>query len=371
MAYLFAKNCLRSSLILSFLLFYQVAFSQYNFSGVSNWVENNLDKLGGRAIVMVYKDGKLVYNQSFNQMNAKQRLGARMIARKSGKTAKEMTADYDENSTIPLASCSKWLSAAVVMSFIDEGKLQGTDTIGKFLPVMVQHGKGNITISQCLSHSTGIKGGSVKESRDWITGVKSMEEAVALIAKQPMESSPGASFHYSSVGLQLAAAVVEKISGTKFETVFQQRIAQPCQMNSTSFGSKAVSLPAGGARGTAADYMKFLQMILHKGLYQVKHILSGNSVAMMQQNHVAGLPVKQSPAQAGSWGYGFGEWVMEDASGRPSDAVTSPGLFGSFPWIDNKNGYAALLFTTNLKSSGRGSKYRELKQLVDAVIASR
>lgn len=369
MSYLFAKNCLRCSLFIAFLLFYQVSFSQYNFSAVSGWVKNNLSDLGGRAVLMIYKDGKIIYNESFNHMNTRQKIGTKIIARKTGRSAKELQADYDENSKIALASCSKWLSAAVVMSFVDEGKLKVTDTIGKFLPVMTANGKGNITIAQCLSHTTGIKGGSVKESREWMNEIQTMDEAVAAIAKQPMESKAGGSFHYSSIGLQLAAAVIEKISNQGFEYLFRQRIALPCDMINTSFGQKAVTLPAGGASGTATDYLHFLQMILHKGVYNGKRVLSENSVRLMQQNHAASLPVIHSPAQAGDWRYGFGEWVMEDATDRPSDAVTSPGLFGSFPWVDNKNGYAALLFTTNLRSQGRGTRYKELKQLVDNAIS--
>jgi hypothetical protein len=46
-------------------------------------------------------------------------------------------------------------------------------------------------------------------------------------------------------------------------------------------------------------------------------------------------------------------------------AVSSPGLFGSFPWIDNDKKYCAFLFVYNLKNNGRKEKYRELKELVD------
>ena len=58
---------------------------------------------------------------------------------------------------------------------------------------------------------------------------------------------------------------------------------------------------------------------------------------------------------------------MEDADER-SKAVTSPGLFGSFPWVDNERNYAAVLFCFNLKNKGRNDRYNELKKLVDEVI---
>lgn len=369
MAYKQHKYCLHSSLIIAFMLLYQFSMGQYNFKPVEKWVKSNLKDLGGRAVVMVYKDGKIIYNESFNKLGLRQKAGAKMIARKTGKDAAQLMQDYDENSRIPLASCSKWLSAALVMTFIDEGKLNIRDTIGKYLPVMSANGKGAITIAQCLSHTTGIKAGSIKETREWAGEVNTMGEAVNLIAQQPVEVLPGEGFRYSSIGLQLAAAVIEKISGKSFETLFAERIAKPCGMVQTDFGHKKVPLPAGGAQGSANDYMNFIQMILHKGIFDGRRILSEHSVQLMQQNHALGVKVIQSPAEAGSWGYGFGEWTMENtAIGKVSDAVTSPGLFGSFPWVDNKKGYAALLFTFNLKSKGRHDRYHSLKSLVDKAV---
>lgn len=351
------------------MLLYQVSIGQYNFKPVEKWINTNLKELGGRAVVMIYKDGKVIYNESFNKLGTRQKVAAKMIARKTGKDAQQMMADYDEGSRIPLASCSKWLSAALVMTFVDEGKLKLNDTIGKYLPVMSVNGKGSVTIAHCLSHTTGIKGGSVKESRDLHNNANSMQDAVNLIARQPAESAPGLSFRYSSVGLQLAAAVIEKISRKNFEKLFNERIAQPCGMTQTDFGHKAVPLPAGGAKGSARDYMNFLQMILHKGFFNGKRILSANSITLMQQNHAAGVKIMQSPAEAGSWGYGFGEWTMEEAAaGKPSGAVTSPGMFGSFPWVDNKKEYAGILLTFNLKSRGRNERYRSLKAIIDGIV---
>ena len=63
------------------------------------------------------------------------------VAEKQGKEANLQ--DYSTSTRQAIASCSKWLSAALVMTFVDEGKLNLTDTAGKFLPVLSQNGKGN------------------------------------------------------------------------------------------------------------------------------------------------------------------------------------------------------------------------------------
>jgi CubicO group peptidase (beta-lactamase class C family) len=369
----------------AFLFFFISSFSlqaQDKYKALDRWLEDNSEKLGGRAVLVIYKNGKPVYSQATNNLTRRQKLAGRIIARRQDMDAQDLVGDYDGNTRQRIASCSKWLSAALVMTFIDEGKLSTSDTIGKYLPVMTAYGKGGITISQCLSHLTGIKqtglgeeeiadgkeenrGGKLKQLKNTWT---SMDAARDSIARLPMEGEPGKTFHYGNAGLQIAAAVIEKISGRSFETLFQERIARPLDMLHTSFGDKKVILAAGGAWSTANDYMQFLQMILDHGIYKGKRILSQKSISAMQVNYAKNARVVYSPANAGDWGYGYGEWVMRD--GGPDGAVTSPGLFGSFPWLDYKNGYCAMLFTFNLKSKERSDLYRSLKDLVDTNLSN-
>ena len=383
MSYKMQSICRMCSLCISFLLLLQVSYSQYNFNKVDDWLINNLKEIGGRAVLVIYKDGKLIYSKAENELSGRQKRIGKFIAKRQGKDADEMMQDFTISTRERIASCSKWLSAALVMTFVDEGKLNLEDTVGKFLPIMTANGKGNIKIWQCLSHLTGIKSGSLKESISAMKDMKSMDEAMDAIAKQPMEGEPGKTFHYSNTGLQIAGAVIEKISGKNFETLFAERIAQQCNMKNSDFGKGSVALPAGGAWSTAEDYLNFLQMILHEGKFNGKQILSKASIIEMQKNRVAkDAVIISSPAEAGNWGYGFGEWVMDsplltspERGGIPdserSNAVSSPGLFGSFPWVDNKNKYAGFLMTFNLNNKGRNERYKELKKLVDETLQVR
>ena len=112
-------------------------------------------------------------------------------------------------------------------------------------------------------------------------------------------------------------------------------------------------------------------MILNKGMFNGKRILSENSIAEMQVNRLnQDVKIAYSPTEAGNFGYGYGEWVMEtSAKDHLSKAITSPGLFGSFPWVDNEKHYCAFLMTFYLKNEGRNEKYKALKQLVDESIS--
>ena len=192
------------------MLFFQVGFPQYNFQKAGDWMRKNLDKLGGRAVFVIVKDGEIVYNHSEDNLLPRQRMALKFIARRNQKDENQAIRDLSFTSPAPIASCSKWLSAAVVMTFIDEGKLKLEDTVGQFIPVLTKNGKGNITIADCLAHLTGINGGNGKKSRELITDNQNMDEVMEKIALLPMEGKPGTVFHYSNIGLEITAAVVEK-----------------------------------------------------------------------------------------------------------------------------------------------------------------
>lgn len=165
--------------------------------------------------------------------------------------------------------------------------------------------------------------------------------------------------------MQIAGAVIEKISGKSFETLFAERIASPLGLKNTDFGHTKVALPAGGAFSSPEDYLNFLVMILNKGSFNGKRILSEQSINAMQVNRIiSSVKVAYSPAEAGDFGYGYGEWIMGNQS------ISSPGLFGSFPWVNNDKKYAAFLMTFYINSNGRHNRYIELMKLTDELVAT-
>lgn len=353
---------MRNILLFTMILFTLSATkAQQNFTEVDKWLRSHADEMGGRAILLVFKEGKIVYNNSVNNMTGKQKLVANYLAKRQGKVAD--FSDFTPTTRLQIASCSKWLSAALVMTFVDEGRLNLNDTVGKYLPALSQNGKGGITISNCLSHMTGIKSPDLGKDLEGMKNLNNMDEAILQIAQFPMEGKPGKVFHYSNTGLQIAGAVIEKIGGKSFNELFAERIAKPLEMKSTDFGKAKVPLPAGGAGSTPIDYTNFLSMILHKGTFHDKRVLSEKSIELMQINRITpDVKITYSPAEAGNLGYGYGEWVIS------KDCVSSPGLFGSYPWVDYSKKYCAFLMTFYLKPDGRKERYAELKRLVDKAI---
>ena len=346
MAQKITSTCMKVSTVLVFMLLLQVAKAQYNFSELDKKLNQYQQELGGNVVTMIYKDSQMIY---------KKELG-----------------DYKANTVEAIASCSKWLTAALVMTFVDEGKLSLDDKVSKYIPEFTNYGKGYITIRNCLSHTTGIEdktglAGILENSR--FTTLE--EEVNNFMSKHEIFAQPGQQFAYSSVGLNIAGRVLEIISRKPFDQLMTQRIFRPLNMKASTFYSEKAVNPSGGAKSTAADYMNFLRMILNKGTFNGKRILSEQSIAEMQKSETKQNMVKYTPANAQGFNYALGEWILEaDADGN-STTVASPGLFGTWPMVDNCRGYACIIFTKNLKTQQRKEIYTDIKQSIDAQIASK
>ena len=108
----------------------------------------------------------------------------------------------------------------------------------------------------------------------------SLEEEVNSFARKEIRTNPGTDFWYSSTGLNIAGRVLEVISKKRFDVLMKQKLFNPMTMRRTSFTTIDASAvnPSGGATSTAEDYMKFLVMLINKGKYNGKQILSEESV---------------------------------------------------------------------------------------------
>ena len=95
------------------------ASAQYNPAKTDAWLDNHAAEMGGRVVLMVWQNGQVVYSHAVNAMNNNQKRARKFMARRQGTTA-ELN-DFSSSSREPIASCSKWLSAALVMTFVDEG----------------------------------------------------------------------------------------------------------------------------------------------------------------------------------------------------------------------------------------------------------
>jgi CubicO group peptidase (beta-lactamase class C family) len=254
---------------------------------------------------------------------------------------------------LPVASASKWMAAALVMTLVDEGKLSLDEPIGPRLPEFTGPA-GAITLRQILSYTSGqgsLKGlVDVRQPPDL-----SLRESARRIAALPLADPPGAVFKYGSPAFQIAGALAEQATGQTWAALFEARIARPLGMSHTSWGAplnpglppEAVRNPnlQGGVVTTADDYARFLGMIAAGGEWGGRRILSAGAVAEMARAQTLGKSMAFMPggAEAGLQ-YGLGEWCEAVGADGDCTVVSSPGALGTYPWIDRRSGVYGLFF---------------------------
>ena len=343
MSYRTSLICLKSSLLALFLLFLQSGFAQFDSTELIQAVQSKQKLLGKDMVLMLWKkNDTLIYKREMGEFNSK--------------------------TVAPIASSSKWLTAALLMQFVDEGKLSLDDKVNRWIPEFEKYLKNYITIRQCLNHMTGIKDestvlGKVFQRRP----PESLEEQVNWFAAREIRTNPGTDFWYGNMGLNIVGRVLEVISKKKFDVLIKTKLFNPLGMRKTTFSTMDNSAinPSGGASSTADDYMRFLVMLMNKGKFGDKQILSEESVNQLMQIQTNSSQIKYAPKAAQGFNYALGSWVVEESNGKAT-ALACPGLFGTWPMIDFCRGYAYLVFVKNLMGEEKAEAHLALKKIIDA-----
>ena len=302
-------------------------------------------------------------------------------------------------------SMSKIVTTVAVLALIEDGRLSLDDPLAKYLPAfatprVLTGGTADapqltaaaqpITIRQLLSHTGGLHYDILEPSpltelyqRADLWNSPSLAEFVRRAGRLPLKTQPGTEFNYS-IGSDLLGAVVEKISGTDFETFLRRRIFEPLKMRDTSFdvpdakrhrlaalskhgpGGKLIAadpiigayaeagrgFASGGAGlfSTAADFVRFAQMLCNGGELEGARILKAETVRRLAVNELAGFakPTHQFSTTHG-WGLGV-EVEIEPATG----AFGWAGAATTYVRISPREGTVALLFAQHIPFNEHG-----------------
>jgi CubicO group peptidase (beta-lactamase class C family) len=308
---------------------------------VDAFLVTNQKLFGSDVIAMAYKDGKLVYKKELE---------------------KEI-GDFNGKIQVPAGVASQWLVAAAVMAYVDDGKISLDDKVSKYIPIFAKYMKTYITIRNCLSFTTGIRAdppGALKLLQK--SKYPDLETEVdAFASKREIETNPGTEMYFSQIGPDIAARVLEVITKKTFDRVVQDKILRPCKMRATSFTNDngVTSNAADGAITTANDYINFLAMILNKGTFDGKKVLSEKSVEELETIQFPRLPVKYMPKEAAGLKTGLGCWLGDGG------LVTSIYVTGFWPYVDRSLNYAALLIPKKTDEPKK-ELYVQFKEKMDA-----
>ncbi|HYJ19010.1 MAG TPA: serine hydrolase domain-containing protein [Burkholderiales bacterium] len=344
------------------------------------------------AVVLVARKGKLVY--------------ADAVGLQDKAAGKAMAKD----SLFRIYSMSKPLVSVAAMMLVEEGRIQLTDPVSKYLAPLktmtVSVAKADaefakisytqvpadreMTVQDLLRHTAGLaygeitqnapvkealgKAGIYKTAIDYDARDLAPTEQVERLSKVPLAHQPGTVWEYS-LASDILGRVVEAAAGERLGDFLDKRLFKPLKMTDTAFwlpreklgrlaeplatdpaSGKPIVLidvtaqPAadsGGAGGvsSAADYLRFSQMLLNGGQLDGVRILSRSSIALMTSDHLGtriAAPTTPGELLLGVPGYTFGlGFAVRQAAG----VAGVPGSAGEFMWA----GYAGTYFWVDPK----------------------
>jgi CubicO group peptidase (beta-lactamase class C family) len=339
--------CLLCSLLSLNLLFWLPLVAQSDFSQLEQLIKQNQKVFGNNLVAGVWKDGKLVYQKQ--------------VEKEQG--------DFNAKTQASVQACGNWLTAALVMTFVDQGKISLDDRISKYIPIFSTYMKGYITIRNCLTNTTGIQvdAGILKGFEK--SKFETLEDQVnSFAAKHEIQANPGTEFFYSNIGPNIVGRVLEIVGKKGFDRLMQERVTRPLKMRSTTFTNDEGGAidPSLGGRSTLNDLVNFLSMIMGKGMFDGKRVLSEQAIAEMEKIQYALVPLKYIPKPATGWHYGLGEWIQDIDSKGEAAVMNSSDFGGSFFYIDKCRNYAAVFLTRTIFTDPPKDFYKKFKEAVDA-----
>ncbi|WP_230534995.1 serine hydrolase domain-containing protein [Streptomyces sp. OUCMDZ-3434] len=271
-----------------------------------------------------------------------------------------------------LASVTKPVAGLVVMALVERGVLGLDSTIGAHLPEYRGGDKGELTVRQLLTHTSGIPG-QVPLYRDHPTR-DSLLEAVRLL---PLTAKPGTRVQYSSQGLIILGLIAEAAAGQPLDVLVEELVCAPLGLRDTVFRPDA----GRRARAVATEHCPWRGRLVvgevhdenavvlggvggHAGLFSTladmerlgtalaaggRGLLRPDTFALMTAAHTDHLNERRALA-----------WQGRDPAGSPAGQVWGPksyghtGFTGTSLWADPETGRYAVLLTNRVHPTRAG-----------------
>jgi CubicO group peptidase (beta-lactamase class C family) len=200
-----------------------------------------------------------------------------IIADKSGKVHYKNLLGYadveakkpvSEDNVFWIASMTKMFTGASIMMLVDEGKVSLDDPVTKFIPqlekwmvvaekdaahVLLKPLVRPVTVRHVLSHTSGLTGSSELQQATGSDSTPLKARALSSVTG-PLQWQPGDKYAYGNQGMNVAARIVEIVSGMPYEEFLQKRFFDPLGMTETTFWpSDAQIARLAGAYGPNKD----------------------------------------------------------------------------------------------------------------------
>jgi CubicO group peptidase (beta-lactamase class C family) len=284
------------------------------------------------------------------------------------------------DSIFRIYSMTKPLVSITLMQLVEEGRLQISDPVSKYLPEIGQMKVGTevpgpdgnpvlqladptrpVTVQDLLRHTSGLTYGGRGQGlvhqayRAAKIGDRSFttEQFVSNLSKMALKFNPGDRWEYS-VAVDVQGRLIEVLTGKKLGEAVAERVLQPLGMVDTGFqvpadkvaraaqpGPRPNGQPmtprfkvddgapfqsgGGGMLSTMEDYLRFTMALANGGAFGGKRVIGKQTLAFMTADHVG-----SRPGRPPGLGFGLGFEVRT----RVGDSAL-PGSVGEYGWAGN------------------------------------
>ncbi len=311
-----------------------------------------------------------------------------------------------------IASMTKPITAIATMILVEESKLHLDEPVDRLLPELANRNvlkrvdgplddtvpaRRSITVRDLLTYQLGL--GFLLASPDTHPIVKAMyerevgatpfpaqmphppDEWMRRLGTLPLMYQPGESWLYNT-GSDVLGVLIARAAGRPLETFFRERIFEPLGMKDTSFSvpagkldrfvscylfnpqtkkldlidppngqwSHSPAFPSGasGLVSTVDDYLAFAQMMLNRGTFGQKRLVSASLIEMMTANLLS--PDQQQMGRLilgenAGWGFGVSVLTKPDGLATRAGRYGWNGGLGSSWWNDPNEGLIAIILT--------------------------
>jgi len=335
------------------------------------------------AVMLVARDGQVLMHKALGQQDA-----AKGVAMRT-------------DSIFRIYSMTKPIVSVAAMMLVEEGRLQLSDPVSQHIPELkglrVGVEKGGAleivpavrepTVQDLMRHTSGFTYGVFGKSlvKDIYTknGIDASDhdnaEFVKKLATAPLMYQPGTTWEYGR-STDVLGHLIERVSGQPLDRFLEERIFGPLGMKDTGFfvpaekhsriaepfaadpkmlevREKPKYLAGGqGLVSTAADYLRFAQMLLNGGELEGRRLLARKTVGYMTADHLGAI---RGPAPGYGFGLGFAVRLADGQAANPGSAgdYNWAGFGGTYFWVDPKERLVAIWM---MQSTAQRNYYRGL-----------
>ena len=320
------------------------------------------------ASILVARDGRVVLHQGFGKAQP--------------------------DTIFLLASITKPVTACALMLLVERGQVSLADPAQRYLPEFTGGHRGEVRVRDLLSHISGMPD-MLPENIELRRANAPLSEFVKRASQTPLLYRPRTSFQYQSMGILLAAEIVERVTKMRLRDFEKREIFDKLGMKNSFLGMggrkiedtawcqtsgsrpederrfganspywRDMGHPWGGMHSTTTDLAILLQTFLNGGSYGDLRLLSPVTVAAMTRDQNEGL---KAP-----WGLGWGlatspVWAYFGDLASPR-TFGHTGASGTVAWADPERRLLCVILTTRPASEDGGRLLRMVSNAVTAAV---